>query len=148
MRFNANVSSFDHCRCDLQPSQTGETSVTGKPGDNVQFEQAAQGPAYDAEGDPAWGLNINYTGRTSGNSGSLTINFSLSVQGDVYTYTANIPLSKMIRTADGWTYRFDGTYEFSGGPSGTDPIPRSGSVSADVKFWSDGTLYRSEFSIR
>ncbi|HEX9695525.1 MAG TPA: sigma-70 family RNA polymerase sigma factor [Actinomycetota bacterium] len=147
MRFDANVSSFDHCGCILRPSRTGESSVEGKPGGSIRFKQAAHGPAYDAEGDPAWGLTVNYTGTADRSSGSLSLNFSLSVAGDVYTYTANIPLSKLIETADGWTYRFQGDYAFSGGPSGSDPIPRGGPIAADIKFWSDGTLYRAEFSL-
>lgn len=146
--FKADFSSNELYAGRISNVKSKDAGVTGTPGKELRFGQEAEGSAQDAEGDHAWGLKIKYSGLTSGNSGTLTIDFTLMVGGDAYVYTARIPLTELKQIGSEWEYVFAGDYNLVGGPAGDQkPVGNAGSLTAKLTFWGDGTLYRADYSL-
>jgi hypothetical protein len=113
----------------------------------LAFSQEAEGAAFDAEGDAAWRLWIEYAGEADEATGTLTARFYLA--GGASGYEASATLGELTWESDGtYTYSYEGTYRLVDGILVGGP-PAEGSFTAVISFWGDGTtLYRSAFSLR
>ena len=144
MQFNLNSISDRRCECPSQPRLIGNRGTSGKPGESMSFGQEVQGAATEAGGNPAYALGLKYDGYTQDASGSLTVEFRFMVNGEVYAYLGKLSLTSREQVGSTWRYVFNGTYEFTSGPTGAkEPIARSGRIATSLRFWSDGAIYRA-----
>jgi RNA polymerase sigma-70 factor (ECF subfamily) len=136
-------TSEDSCSCgpglSLVSSQTNG-GLLGESG-SLDVQQALQGAALDAEGDAAWALSADLEAKLSAADGSLDVSFSLEKDGVKTSYEGSghvTSISGDIAAGDPVMYSFSGTYA-AVGVSDKSPIPTSGSLTATMIVWSDGS---------
>jgi hypothetical protein len=136
------------CNCD-PTSRLITNQVNGSAGDTLSFWQETIGAAFDSGGNAAWRLYMNYSGQSSGASGSLSVAFALYTDQGEYRYKGSASLSDLSRGTEGsYIYRYSGSYELISGPSADESVPRGGSLSAAMLWWGDrSTLYKAVIAI-
>jgi hypothetical protein len=94
---------------------------------------------------PAFGLTLHQWGDGSYHH----MDFGLRNDDGTYMYRSSAALVDAWRTDwGGWTYRYEGTYELSSRPGGTDQMPSSGAYSAELTFsWRETRITSSIVSI-
>lgn len=101
-----------------------------------------RGAALDAEGHPAWALDLYYQGSVSGTaSGEISLEFDLTADGHTLTYQGRGSLGSAHRLESGaYQFTFFADYRASD-PAASERLgaPISGSTTMTVHFWSDGT---------
>ncbi len=136
-------ASDDLCGCGPGVDLLGASSEGSllPPDGTLHLEQRLGGAALDAEGDAAWGLDAYVRVDLTASDGSLSMTFTLSRDGEETYFAASGRVSQVsgdLAAGSPVTFSIAGTYT-SVGVATKSPIRASGSLSAVVEVWADGT---------
>ena len=152
--FQSSVSSDGTCGdCPSQMSLLS-SSAQGTVGESLTFAQSIEGPALDAEGDPAWKLDFQYSGSVDGvvedATGRVDFTFLLGTEAGQYQYSGFATLRSATATDDGGTrLLYEGPYLLDGGPDAGETVPQRGVLYLEVLVWADGSsLYSAVASLQ
>lgn len=127
------------------------SQVTGNTDSRVFFTQKVVGEGVDADGGLAWRLKALYTGFAEGSEGRFSLFLDLETPQGTLEYQGWGLLNASEGSAQGVRHIFSGRYELvdfrpaEGTDANVAGLPTSGTLTAEVEWWGDGTSLTGVF---
>jgi RNA polymerase sigma-70 factor (ECF subfamily) len=144
--FTSDWVAVQPCGCPDQ-ARVVEQALTQESGEPAGFSTRIEGGALrDRSGQPGWQIEVVQ----SGNRADHTLEFAVHTAAGVHTYSATgVQVGRERTPWGGWTYRYAGSYESTGGPEDSaTALPTRGTYAASLTFAvREGRLVDASFSL-